>query len=39
MINSVFKAFMDGSALFDERLGEAGPATGGEFGFRKLGMQ
>lgn len=38
-INSVLKACMDGCALFDERLGAVGPASGGEFAFRKLGMQ
>jgi hypothetical protein len=39
-ILSVVKACLDGIALFAERLGTAGPASGGgEFAFRKIGIQ
>jgi hypothetical protein len=38
-ISSVTKACLDGGALFDEHLGTAGPAAGGEFAFKKLGVQ
>ena len=39
-LSSVNKACLDGSAVFEERLGTGGPAAvGGEFAFKKLGMQ
>lgn len=38
-VNSVVKACMDAMAVFDEELGSAGPASGGEFAFKKLGVQ
>jgi hypothetical protein len=38
-ISSVQKACLDACALFDEQLGSTGPATGGEFAFKKIGLQ
>jgi hypothetical protein len=37
-MSSVSKACFDGCALFLERLGDLGPAPGGEFAFKKLGI-
>ena len=39
-ISSIQKSCLDGTAFFQEQLGGgAGPATGGEFGFRKMSLQ
>lgn len=38
-LSSVNKACLDGCAFFEERLGGAGPASGGEFEFKRLGIQ
>jgi len=38
-MSSVNKACIDACAIFEERLGSAGPASGGEFEFKRLGVQ